>query len=642
LTKSLLDLKSERSIPLNGCSDETVQDLDLLFPAVAKDVDKVSWDNLEGHVGKEADDTGSPSAQTFYEELGPVMISRGSSGWEDLARNWARELSQLTLNELRRNGRQILSSLMPSLLLYHLWQTLECDCDDIEALLPQPHANLPALILEVIDQLSLPHHIEKKYAALQKMAIIQLNTKEKLVTVGDQLRHSWIADLTPAALSIQISGLMPLIRAKTKAEEWISNVAKTDQVHASRKPYQGLLPYAMWDVGCASPEDISRLLLQSKSSVAASILDGVRRLNTREKFSKSALGMVIQMTVNPSYWLKGLDFTSKGAETMDAQLENSKVGNVTTSNKQLAHPSNSSPVVRSPTVQTRIRVLKITEPLRSMRKNAHSRHDSSRKMLGLRKKEFTCVGLIRKMSGSKKRDSTRVGLIQKIPGLPPRKVDMGAPLSVSAEDRPQLQRVPKKQGTPLDPTQSASTSPSTKDQSIYSVEAPVKNDTADGLVIVRFSKSWPDIGDARGFRRLSMDVPTGSDVESDAKQFLKPRPAEPTSTSIKKQTPKVAQKFTSSSAPKKKKPKVHTTGVTSIANYMVKKQAPEPVQERKSSGAPKTKPQKSKPAEATSTTNKPVKEQSPKPMEEPTSFGAPVKKKHRSPSDIRHRRARGK
>jgi hypothetical protein len=76
------------------------------------------------------------------------------------------------------------SYVKPSLQLHHLWRTLQSGLDDIEAFLPHSQSNLPAMILEVIEKFNLPYDPDR-YAALQKTALVQFKTSQKLFTVEE-------------------------------------------------------------------------------------------------------------------------------------------------------------------------------------------------------------------------------------------------------------------------------------------------------------------------------------------------------------------------------------------------------------------------------------------------------------------------
>ena len=75
--------------------------------------------------------------------------------------------------------------------LYHCWQTLEWDCDEIEALLPQPQSNLHAMILEVVER-GVLSYCSESYEALQKIALVQFNTSLKLSCIEAQTRDSLV------------------------------------------------------------------------------------------------------------------------------------------------------------------------------------------------------------------------------------------------------------------------------------------------------------------------------------------------------------------------------------------------------------------------------------------------------------------
>jgi hypothetical protein len=386
----MLDLKSERSIPIHSCTEMTVKNLALLFPIAAKDASRASQDDVEDSTGKEAHENTAVSAQTFYEDSGQMWISRGRRGWGDIAKRCASDLSDLTMKRLRSPNY-----VKPSLQLYHLWRTLQWGLDDIEAFLPQSQSNLPAMILEVIEKFNLPYAPDR-YAALQKTALVQFKTSQKLFTVEEQLEDSWIRDLSLTALNEQVGALMGLIRAKIKAEQWIDTAAQKGQIQESQEPHRHLLPFVMWRVQRASVENIVRLFLESKPSITDSILNGARKLNIRESVSRNSLKNMAQNATDPSYQLKLLEPTSQVAKNLDIQLKAAKEKSVIDTKKQPAHSSKSHQVVRSSPLEPRTSVSKRVDPHELVRQDRCSPRDSLRKMSRTRRKDFSHVGLTRK------------------------------------------------------------------------------------------------------------------------------------------------------------------------------------------------------------------------------------------------------
>jgi hypothetical protein len=70
LSKMMLDLKSERSIPIHSCTEMTVKNLASLFPIAAKDAIKALQDDVEDSTGKEAHENTAVSAYSFYDDSG--------------------------------------------------------------------------------------------------------------------------------------------------------------------------------------------------------------------------------------------------------------------------------------------------------------------------------------------------------------------------------------------------------------------------------------------------------------------------------------------------------------------------------------------------------------------------------------------
>jgi hypothetical protein len=208
LSQRMLDLKSERPLPVQGCSSDMVQNLGIHVPAA------VAYFSEAGHKS-------SSSLREHPSELfGPLLISRDYHRWGRVAKRWVGVISRNTIE-----AQPQLMSMESSLQLYHLWRTLEWDCDDIEALLPQPQSNLSAMSLEVIERGGLSSHPEP-YESLQKMALAQLNTSRKLSCIEEPTRHSRVQEWSRAILEQQISNLMALVHAKIQAEKWLDAVVK--------------------------------------------------------------------------------------------------------------------------------------------------------------------------------------------------------------------------------------------------------------------------------------------------------------------------------------------------------------------------------------------------------------------------------
>ena len=68
--KSMLDLKSERFHPVHGCTDTTLQSLDLLFPSSAEE-GRVSQDNVRFFTRKDAQDDTSPASKLEMKKMNP-------------------------------------------------------------------------------------------------------------------------------------------------------------------------------------------------------------------------------------------------------------------------------------------------------------------------------------------------------------------------------------------------------------------------------------------------------------------------------------------------------------------------------------------------------------------------------------------
>lgn len=230
LSRSMLELNSERSIPVHGCSDKTLQSLDVLFPPSTLDAGQVSQDNVRFSTVEGSNKEAPAAVQIHYEEVGPVLVSRSRYSSVTVAKRRATELTNLVIGA-RPEGSLMWSSLH----LYHLWRVLEYSCDDIEALMPQPQSNLPAMILEVIERMGLPYDVAA-YEALQKMALVQLKTRQKLPKLEYQTSVSWLQELPLTKVNQLASNLMAVILAKIKAEEWITDVARKGLFKAPPKP----------------------------------------------------------------------------------------------------------------------------------------------------------------------------------------------------------------------------------------------------------------------------------------------------------------------------------------------------------------------------------------------------------------------
>ncbi len=339
----MFDAKADRFIPLNGCSKGAVQNLALLFSAIGRGTSKVLSEKVEASA-KEKTQSATSLTQIPYEETGIIKVSQQPS----LIRRWAAELARVLI-KTRRSLRFQRSSLC----LYNLWRTFDFECDDVEIYLPQPCANLPAMILEVIEIAGLAYHPES-FKTLQKMALVQFYTGRKIWPLEEAWKHSWMQDLPPADLSQQVSGLMAVIRGKTMAEKWINVTAGRDTVTAKRsqsqatlKRHQDLLPFAMWHIGRVSVDNISRLLLQPRSSIAESILDEVLQSKSRATFSQPALEDVAQMASDPPLWAKRLKLMSKRARRVEIQPPSLAEKEVTGTKEQPAQASERSSLVRS-------------------------------------------------------------------------------------------------------------------------------------------------------------------------------------------------------------------------------------------------------------------------------------------------------
>ena len=335
----MFDRKTERFIPLNGCSGRTIQNLALLFPAVKRGINEVSSEKVEASATEKTRQRATSVMQLPYEETGTIRVSQNRYGHQDVVGSWAAQLAREFIKT-----HQSLSFQQSSLPLYYLWHTFELQCDDIEICFPQPHANLPATILEVIERAGLPYHPES-FKTLQKMALVQFYASQKFWPLEEAWKHSWMQELSPADLSQQINGLMAVIRGKTKAEKWIDVAARRDQSQTTQIPHQGLLPFAMWHIGGVSVDNISRLLLRSRSSIAESILDEVLQLEPRASFLQSALEDIAQMASDPPLWMKRLNLMSKRAKRVELQPQESAEKEVTCTKENPAQASESSSVV---------------------------------------------------------------------------------------------------------------------------------------------------------------------------------------------------------------------------------------------------------------------------------------------------------
>lgn len=335
----MLDMNSERLIPIHECSNQTVRNLGPLFPTTSINDRTITRDNVQLSAAKEGKDT-APSAQSQYEEFGPLRMRPASSS---LLRDWSLSLADRILKV-----RPELSPVSSSLRLYCLWRTLECSCQDIENTLPQHKSNLPAMILTIIDDFDLPYEPEA-YEELQKMALLQFEAGVKLENLEEKIQMSYLKQLPPAILSKRIDSLMAFIRGETKAKKWIKALAKKDKGKNSAEPYQDLLPFAMWYAAKASVENIVRLLLQSKSQVAASILKGASRLHPQRKFSKEELEGLAQMADNPPPWVG--EQLSKMTVKAEPTSQKSKAKKVAKSKKQHTKALESPAAVSSRPIQ---------------------------------------------------------------------------------------------------------------------------------------------------------------------------------------------------------------------------------------------------------------------------------------------------
>lgn len=303
----MFDRRTERFIPLNGCSGRTVQNLALLFPAAKEGINKISSERVEPSAAGKTHQRTASVIQLPYEETGTIKVSLQHYSHKDLVGRWAAQLAREFIKT-----RRSLSFQQSSLRLYYLWHTFELQCDDIEIYFPQPHANVPAAILEVIERAGLPYHPES-FKTLQKMALVQFYAGQKIWPLEEAWMHSWMQDLLPADLSQRISGMMAVIRGKKTAEKWITVAARRDQSRTTQKPHQDLLPFAMWHIGGVSVYNISSLLLRSRSSIAESILDEVLQSKSRASFMQSVLEDIAEMTSDPPLWMKRLNLMSKRA-----------------------------------------------------------------------------------------------------------------------------------------------------------------------------------------------------------------------------------------------------------------------------------------------------------------------------------------
>jgi hypothetical protein len=291
----MLDLKHERSIPIDGSSDETVQNLALLFPATAKDSSKNSGEIVKAFAAGEAQEAASSLAPIRYEETGSIIVTGCRDDADRLVLHWAQELVALTAS-----GRPILKSHVPSLRLYYLWRTFRFSCGRIEALNLHPRSNLPAIIVELVERFGLPYH-RGQFQDLQRMALVQFHTRQKLASLEDVFRGSRFQGLSLTDLHEHVTGLMTVIRGKIAAEDWINAAPERSQ-----EPNRDLLPFAMWHISQVSADNISRLLLIPEHNIAESILEEVLRVKTPATFSKSALENLAQSTNYPLLWTNRL------------------------------------------------------------------------------------------------------------------------------------------------------------------------------------------------------------------------------------------------------------------------------------------------------------------------------------------------
>jgi hypothetical protein len=298
----MLDLKHGRSIPIHGCSNEIAEALALLFPATEKDSSKVLGDDFEVFsAGKPHEAVAASSlAPMLYEETGPIIIAGSGHFTKRLVSRWVQELVALAASR-----RPILKSHLPALQCYYLWRTFRFGCDRIEALHPHPRSNIPATILEVVERVGLPYHHDQ-YQDLQRMALVQFHTGQKLAFLDDAFKSSTLQDLSLTDLHEHVNGLMTVIRGKIAAEDWINAAPERAQAQVSQTPNRDLLPFAMWHISRISVDNISRLLLVPKHSIAESILEEVLRMKTPASFSNRALQNLAQSTNNPLLWTNRL------------------------------------------------------------------------------------------------------------------------------------------------------------------------------------------------------------------------------------------------------------------------------------------------------------------------------------------------
>ncbi|KAF7513687.1 hypothetical protein GJ744_007738 [Endocarpon pusillum] len=312
LSEKMFDRKTEQIIPLNGCSGTTVENLALLFPAVNRDINKFSSERVEVSATEKTHQRATSVIQLPYEETGTIKVSQSRFGHKEIVWKLASELAHEFTKTRFTKTRRSLSFQQSSLRLYYLWHTFELQCDDVEIYSPEPHANVPAAILEVIESAGLPYHPES-FKTLQKMALVQFYAGQKISLLEEAWRHSLIQDLSPADLSQRISGLMAVIHGKTTAENWINVAARRDQSQTTQILHQDLLPFAMWHIGGVSVNNISSLLLRSRSSIAESILDEVLQSKSRASFVQLVLEDIAEMTSDPPLWMKRLNLMSKRA-----------------------------------------------------------------------------------------------------------------------------------------------------------------------------------------------------------------------------------------------------------------------------------------------------------------------------------------
>ncbi len=71
----MFDAKAERSIPLNGCSNSTVQNLALLFSAIDRGTNKILSEKVEASATEKAQSATSIT-QIPYEETGIIKVSQ--------------------------------------------------------------------------------------------------------------------------------------------------------------------------------------------------------------------------------------------------------------------------------------------------------------------------------------------------------------------------------------------------------------------------------------------------------------------------------------------------------------------------------------------------------------------------------------